>query len=481
MGIIFVPVYLKYLGTETYGLIGVFMSLQVIFSVLDGGLGSALTKEIAQRSSYPAVKENKIGDLVKTLGTIYWMVAVIAGVFAILISPLLAGYWVKPVNLTYYDVVEVFILLSMSLIFLLPSGFYSGGLIGLQKHLTLNILKVIFALVKNGGAVVVLIFSSEKLITFFTWNLIVNALQSLVFKMTLWKYIGKERVKAKFNWQEFASVRKYALGITRINITALILTQVDRIVLSKILPLNQFGCYTLAGSIAVFIYQIIQPINQSFFPRFAALTGSSDKNELRQVYQLAYQVVSLLIIPAFLILAFFSEELLYLVTSDVTLTQSTKIILSVLAVANGLNSLLNIPYQLSLAYGWTKYSFYQNILLIITLTPLTIYLSLHYSALGGAVSWLILNIIILITGSIIIHKRLIRDEILKWYMYGLSLPLVLNTGLVWIFREISGWDMTNKFLTIIIVFSFGIICLTFNSILLPEIRKRIIGFKLYRQ
>lgn len=473
LGIIFVPIYLKYLGTETYGLLGVFISLQVILSVLDGGLGSALTKEIAHRSSQVNLKENRIGTLVKTLGTIYWIVAIIVGLIAILISPLIAKYWVKPINLTYYDIVEAFMLLSVSLVFLFPIGFYSGGLIGLQKHFTLNILKVFFALLKNGGAVFVLIFSPQKLIAFFTWNLISNACQALVFKFVLWKYITKGKEKVKFNRQELSTVKKYALGMTGINITTLILTQADRIILSKILPLDQFGCYTLAASIAVVIYQIIQPINQSFFSRFAALIGSNNKEELRQVYRLAYQIVSLLIIPAFLVLAFFSEELLYFVTHDLKLTQNTKLLLSIMAVANGLNALLNIPYHLSLANGWTKYAFYQNLSLIFTLTPLTIWLSIHYSAIGGASSWLFLNIIILIIGSIVIHKHLMKSELIKWFGYGLFFPLILDVVILFVFREFVVWDKTNKLLTLTLVFSFGLICLVLNSLLLPEIRKRV--------
>ena len=51
LSIIFVPIYLNYLGAEGYGLIGVFASLQGILSVLDAGLGGALSREIAADDS----------------------------------------------------------------------------------------------------------------------------------------------------------------------------------------------------------------------------------------------------------------------------------------------------------------------------------------------------------------------------------------------------------------------------------------------
>ena len=46
ISIIFVPIYLKYIGAEGYGLIGIFASLQVVLSLLDSGLSTTLNKEI---------------------------------------------------------------------------------------------------------------------------------------------------------------------------------------------------------------------------------------------------------------------------------------------------------------------------------------------------------------------------------------------------------------------------------------------------
>ena len=46
--VIVIPVYVKYLGVESYGLIGFFASLQIIFSVLDMGLSATLNREFAR-------------------------------------------------------------------------------------------------------------------------------------------------------------------------------------------------------------------------------------------------------------------------------------------------------------------------------------------------------------------------------------------------------------------------------------------------
>ena len=57
LSIALTPVYIKFLGIEAYGLIGVFITLQSLLSILDMGLGTAANREMAVLS----VRQEKIG------------------------------------------------------------------------------------------------------------------------------------------------------------------------------------------------------------------------------------------------------------------------------------------------------------------------------------------------------------------------------------------------------------------------------------
>ncbi|HEY1040533.1 MAG TPA: oligosaccharide flippase family protein [Bacteroidia bacterium] len=470
LSIIFVPIYLKYIGAEGYGLIGVFASLQGILSVLDAGLGGALSREIALRSGKADSDSNKIADLVKTLGSIYWLIALVIGIIAVAVSPLIANHWVKPVLLSNSQIVTVFILLSCSLVFYFPIGFYSGGFVGLQRQSFLNVLKIIFAIIKYFGSLLVLIYSTDKLTAFFVWNLVVNSLQAVVFKFAFWYCLPARTRKPLFSRTELSSVWKYAAGLTGISITALILGQIDRIVLSKTLSLEEFGYYSLAGSIVVLIYQIIQPINQTFFPKFTGLTLPEKSRELRGTYRLAYQIVSLVIIPATLTLAFFSNELLFFLTHNIYISNETWITLSVMTISVGLNALLNIPYQLTLAFGWTKYALLQNIVMIIILTPLTIWLTLNYGAIGGASSSLILNGIWVLILPYIIHRKILQKEQINWYLYGALVPVILNGLFLFSYKWLLDLNILNRISNVLLIGFGTIICLFINTFVLREIR-----------
>ena len=113
--ILFVPIYLKYIGAEGYGLIGIFASLQVVLSLLDTGLSTTLNKEIAKMSALPNTQQS-MRNLVKTLGTVYWGIALAAGLIAFCLSPLLAKYWVHPKELSVQTITYSFILLRVFII-----------------------------------------------------------------------------------------------------------------------------------------------------------------------------------------------------------------------------------------------------------------------------------------------------------------------------------------------------------------------------
>ena len=51
LGLAVVPLYLKYLGLEAYGLIGFFATIQALFLILDMGMSPTMNREIARCSA----------------------------------------------------------------------------------------------------------------------------------------------------------------------------------------------------------------------------------------------------------------------------------------------------------------------------------------------------------------------------------------------------------------------------------------------
>ena len=65
MSLVFVPLYIKYLGMEAYGLIGIFAVLQAWLVLLDMGMKPAMAREMA-RFTGGAHNAQSIRDLLRS-------------------------------------------------------------------------------------------------------------------------------------------------------------------------------------------------------------------------------------------------------------------------------------------------------------------------------------------------------------------------------------------------------------------------------
>ncbi|MBC7476318.1 MAG: oligosaccharide flippase family protein [Candidatus Sericytochromatia bacterium] len=454
LGFIFIPTYLKYIGPEGYGLIGIFASLQVLLSLLDSGMSTTLNREMSRLSAFSST-EQKMRNIVKTLGSVYWLIALFAGFVGLILSPLLAKYWVNPNTLSVQTITYVFCLLSVTVVFQFPTGLYSGGLLGLQRQIILNILRITFATLKNLGAVIILLFISKSLLIFFSWYLFISIIQAFTYKYTLWFYLPKTSQRTFFDKQELKNIWRFAAGLTVIGLTGILLTQVDTIILSKILPLEQFGYYTFAFTLGSISYMIVGPISQSYFPRFSILLAEEKFEELTRIYHQGCQLVTLLVVPFALFLTFFSKEIIFIWTRDHHIVENTWKITSVVSLAVAIHCLMYLPYMLCLTYSHTKLALYTNTILLIVLIPSTIYAAINFGGLGGAVCWLIITIVYLCINPILVHKLFLKGEVLKWYWNDTLKPILGCIIILVFFRFFLLANQFDTYITGCILFFIG--------------------------
>ena len=165
------------------------------------------------------------------------------------------------------------------------------------------------------------------------------------------------------------SVWRFAGGMMVITLLALLLTQVDKILLSRLLTLEAFGYYALAGVLANSLYLLVGPVTTAFYPRFTEFVTQGDDAALRSAYHQSAQLVTVLIGAAAIVLMIFGERVLLVWTSDAALTRQVAPLLSILALGTLLNGLVWIPYQMQLAHGWTTLAIKINVIAVLLFAP----------------------------------------------------------------------------------------------------------------
>ena len=250
LGFLFVPLYIKYLGIESYGLIGISVSLNAMLRLTDLGLSSTLGREFARFSVSPKSVE-QMRDLLKTLQTVYWGISLLVGVVVVAVAHFVAKYWINSGSFDVATIRNAVVLMGLTTALQGPMSFYSGGLFGLQRHVLGNCINLTLAVLRSGGVVLVLALLSPTITTFFVYQLGVALFGALSTGIILWSVLPHTVTRCRFQISHLKSIWRFAAGMSISSVLWLILTQLDRIILVKMLPLKMFGYYasSLYGSL----------------------------------------------------------------------------------------------------------------------------------------------------------------------------------------------------------------------------------------
>ena len=429
MGLLFVPLYIKFMGMEAFGLIGVFATLQPILNLMDMGIAVTLNREMARLSALPG-KEQEMRDLSRSLEVIYWVIAVLLAVAVISLSSLIATRWVNPGQLSAQTVERAIMIMGLVIAFQWPSGLYTGGLMGLQKQVLMNSISAVASTFKGAGAVLVLWLVSPTVKAFFLWQLIVSVINAGALAWFFWGSLPAAERRGRFKLDMLSRVWKFAAGMSGVAILTTTLNQTDKIVLSKILSLEAFGYYMLAWAVAMSLYRLVGPVFSAVSPKFTQMVVVNNLEGLKQTYHKSSQLVAILTLPAAFVLAFYSYDVLLLWTHNVTTAKNAYMLLSLLIASVGVNSLLYVPYALQLAYGWVKLTVYVNLAALAIILPLILVGVKFYGAAGGAAALLVLAAGNLLFSIQLMHRRLLPTEKWRWYLQDVMSPLLASAAAV---------------------------------------------------
>lgn len=429
IGIAFTPLYIKFLGMEAYGLVGFCLMLQTTLLVMDLGLSPTLNRVLA-RYSVESDKSGETRNFVRTTEVISWGTGIIVGIFLCTLAPLVSRQWIRSSAISAEEIRRTIWIICINLALQFPLGFYQGGLMGLQKQVLVNIVRIAATTAGGVGAALILWKISSSAKVFFTWQIAVTVVQLAVTMVLLWRNLPESKGPPRFEFRLFRNVWRFAAGMSGISVTALVLTQMDKVILSKILFLKSFGYYTLAGVVSSGLYVFIAPVFGAIFPRFSALVAIGDDKELMQLYHRGAQFMAILVLPAASIIAFFSREILLLWTRNPEIATAASPIVSALTIGTALNGLMHLPYALQLAHGWTRIGIAINLFLISILLPATVALANAYGGVGGAVAWALLNTLYMLIGIPLTHRRILKGESIRWFKDDLILPAAGTVAVV---------------------------------------------------
>jgi O-antigen/teichoic acid export membrane protein len=414
LGIALIPVYIRLMGVEWYGLVVLFVTVQAALMVLDFGLAATVNRELA-RGTQDAIMAGQMRNLVRTFEWLYWPIAMAIACLTLLFAPTLSEKWLNPVELSASEVAQALTLMGLVAAAQWPSSLYSGGLAGLQRQGILNVLVVVFATLRSAGVLVPLLLIEPSITVFFVWQLAVSVAQTAVFAVALWRAMPRGG-RPTFSRAEATRVSSFAGGVAGMAATSFVLLQFDRVVLASLLDLKSFGYYATAAALASAIPRLVQPVSTAVYPRYSQLVVGRDEDRLRELYHKTNQAVAVLLATVGVIGCVYSESLLFLWTSSSEVAASAGHILKLLSTASVFGALASLPYSLQLAYGNTRLSLSLSALGICIYVPALWFAANAHGAIGAATIWLGLNAVLLIAGVNLMHRKMLVGSQARWYL-----------------------------------------------------------------
>jgi len=470
LSVLLIPVYIKIMGLESYGLVGFYITLSSVFGILDLGIGSTMNRELARRT----VRDELAGserDLVRTLEIIYWTIAVVIGLIVIFFAPLITQNWLQGQKLPHHIILRTVQLMGGALALQFPMSLYQGGLLGLQKQVAVNAMLVIHGTLRGLGAVLALYMVSPTVEVYFGWQVISSFIGSISFFIIIWMNLPKAPERARFKVGILQEIWKYAAAISANAFIGIILSQLDKVILSKMLNLRMFAYYSIATTASSVIWMIVIPFSTAAFPNLVQMHELGQDLKLRNFFHTSSQTLSLLLLPASAVLIVFSKQILLLWTHNPAIVENSHLLVSCLVFGTMLNGIATFPVDNAMAFGWPQLVTYTNLTQAVAIVPLIIIMVHEFQGLGAAIVWIILNSIYIIFMIPIFFKRYLTEEKTKWYIQDVFFPLAV-AFLICLLSQFAMPGIKNTIILAIWVVLTGVVALVATALALPHIRQK---------
>ena len=436
LGFLVVPVIVRLLGVESYGLVAFYVTLTIAVNLLDLGFTATMNRQMA-RFAAVTDKDGEARDFAHSMQVIYWAIGIVLGALIVLLAPWISAQWLTAGALSEVAVTRAVALMGVLVALEWPITMYGGGLIGLERQVVFNVLSTTVATLRNAGAVAVLWLFTGNVETYFRWQLIASLCASCSFLFAFWRCMPRGQRPLRFVPALLRPSVRFAAGMSVSSILAFIASNVDKILLSRVLPLVEFGYYNIGNQVSNATRMMPSAVVSAVLPRLTVGFARSDIASVAKLYHTATQLMVAIVVPTSAVLVVYMPEILGMWTGSAEIAGQVWLIASLLVIGSAINSIVSVPYYLSVAQGWSAFGAIQNTVAVIIVTPLMIFLVYKFGGNGAAVTWVFLNIGYLLVSPVVIMRKVLPDELRTWYLTDVFVPSLLAVVVAVVGRVLS--------------------------------------------
>jgi O-antigen/teichoic acid export membrane protein len=266
---------------------------------------------------------------------------------------------------------------------------------------------------------------------------------------------------------------RFSLTLSASAIAGLALTQLDKLVLSKLLTLEQFGYYSLAALVASLLWALVTPVCTAYYPRLSRLAQDGDRRGLNNAYNSACRILATLLLPTALLLSFFSEDILLVWTGSRVTAESAHMLVSLLVLGNLIYGLAGVGNHLLVAVGHPGIALRANLWLALANVPILLFAVPRWGPIAGALTWIAVSCVYTFTVLPLMHRRLLQGQYVRSLLADTLAPGLAAFIVVYLSHSFveSDWAVSARLTFVVGVW---LLAVGLAACAMPEIRRRVI-------
>lgn len=339
IGLVSIPILIKYLGTERFGILTLVWVVFGYFSIFNLGLSLATTKFTAELLGKG--EEKNIPDYLWTSVFTQLILGILGTLLFIGASSFLVS---KVLNISYQLIPEAkksFLLIALSLPFVLISASFRGVLEAAQRFDLVNIVKIPSSTANYVIPLVCVLmgFGLPGIVTFILIGRIITLM--VWFMLCYWEF---PQLKSKIVFRKDLLKPLFSFGgwITVSNIINPFFAYIDRFIIGAILTMEVVSYYTAPFEMIMQIGILPSSLMLTLFPTFSSLYAKRSGERIRLFFARSFKYLLIIIGGIVIVLMFYAPVIMDLWLGEEFYLKSTRVF-QILAVGVLINSLARIP------------------------------------------------------------------------------------------------------------------------------------------
>ncbi|AHY43382.1 polysaccharide biosynthesis protein [Stutzerimonas decontaminans] len=407
IGILILPFYLGHLGAEAYGLIGFFAVLQAWLQLLDAGMSPALVRQVAHYRGQGDLAEGHgpAGRLLRSFELLLLPIALITCVSIFFGSGWIAHTWLQARELSTTTITECISLMGLMVGMRLYATLYKSGLQGVELHGWLNAANMLIATLRYFGGLFLVAYISQDPLDFFLFQAAVALAEMLAFASKAYVQLSSPRLFTGIDWRVIRPVLPFAGGMFFTSLLWIVLTQLDKVLLSKVLLLKEYGYFSLVALITTGIMTLTNPLVQTLLPRMTMLVAEGRIGEMERLYLNASRFVCSVLFPMAAVIAWHGQSLIFAWTGDLAAAEWSERLLFWYVPGSALMAVGAFQFYLQYAYGQLRLHIWYSVISTAISVPIVAYAALVHGAYGAALAWFFLRLTTFVVWPPMVHRR----------------------------------------------------------------------------